>query len=930
MNRCLFFFILLVCPFLNRAQTKGASYATIVGKVLSAKDFNPLEDAEISLPKLKLLTQTAPDGTFKLSHVPYGNFTLIIKNGSDQVDSVRLFADSSLVDIGILKVKNSTTSASINESRNPTIEVDGNSGPDDTDGPSDQSISGVLNAGRDPYVAAAAFTFSAYRYRIRGYNRDELSVYMNGMQMNDVRNGGAYFSQWGGLNDMFRDQSTTVALQANENGFGGLSGLTSINATAADQRQQTRLSYAASNRTYRNRIMASYAGGVMSNGWAFAFDVSKRWAKEGYVAGTSYNGYSYYLGISKKLSKKSMLSFTTFGAPTERGKAAPATQEADDLAGSHYYNPNWGYLNGEKVNSKMNRSYQPVYMLNYDYTPNSKTKLGLVASYQAGGIGNTSLDFYNAQDPRPDYYRYLPSYYETDPNTADPVAAAAVRQDWLNNPSVRQINWDRLHEANRLNGETFNGTSGSRSLYVIGEDREDTKKYSFAANLQKVVNEHLSLSAGILFISQQTNNYRKLTDLLGGDYFVNLNQFAERTYIGNTAFNQNDLNNPNGIVKEGDKYSYSYQSTFRKASGWAQLIYTQRKVDFFLAGKLGQDAFSRNGYYKSGLFPNDSYGKSGDQNFLSYQLKGGLTYKINGRNYLYANAAVMTAAPIFDNTFISPRTRNSTVNDPRMEKIKSIEGGYILHAPRLNGKISAFATDIDDATDIKRFYHDDYRTFVNYVMRNVNVRHIGGEIALQAKISPSFSATAVATWTQIFYTSNPDVSVFRDNDTSQVVNKTTSYLKNKYVAAGPQSAYTLGLNYRSPHYWYANVNFNYLNRNYVSLNPVRFTEDAVGLLKPQSPRWNDIVGQEELKGAFTVDLFAGKSFLLSKSMKWLPRGTYLYLNAGINNLLNNKNIQTSGFEQLRYDVANQNPERFPSKYNYAFGTNYFVNVSLKF
>lgn len=259
-----------------------------------------------------------------------------------------------------------------------------------------------------------------------------------------------------------------------------------------------------------------------------------------------------------------------------------------------------------------------------------------------------------------------------------------------------------------------------------------------------------------------------------------------------------------------------------------------------------------------------------------------------------------------------------------------MEGGYILHAPRLNGKISAFATDINDATDIKRFYHDDYRTFVNYVMRNVNVRHIGGEIALQAKISPSFSATAVATWTQIFYTSNPDVSVFRDNDTSQVVNKTTSYLKNKYVAAGPQSAYTLGLNYRSPHYWYASANFNYLNRNYVSLNPVRFTEDAVGLLKPQSPHWNDIVGQEKLNGAFTVDLFAGKSFLLSKSMKWLPRGTYLYLNAGVNNLLNNKNIQTSGFEQLRYDVANQNPERFPSKYNYALGTNYFVNVSLKF
>jgi hypothetical protein len=90
-----------------------------------------------------------------------------------------------------------------------------------------------------------------------------------------------------------------------------------------------------------------------------------------------------------------------------------------------------------------------------------------------------------------------------------------------------------------------------------------------------------------------------------------------------------------------------------------------------------------------------------------------------------------------------------------------------------------------------------------------------------------------------------------------------------------------------------------------------------------------VLDQERLPSAFTLDLFGGKSFLLSKFSKAIPRNTFLYLNVGLSNALNNQAFRTGGFEQLRFDFDGS-PGSFPPKYFYAYGRNFFVNASLKF
>jgi hypothetical protein len=446
------------------------------------------------------------------------------------------------------------------------------------------------------------------------------------------------------------------------------------------------------------------------------------------------------------------------------------------------------------------------------------------------------------------------------------------------------------------------------------------------------MSEHWTLAGGLGLVSQKTESYKELLDLMGGDFFLNLNQFAVQQNVPNVNYNQYDLDNPNRIIKEGDKYNYNYINRFTKGNIWAQGTATYNKVDLYVAVQGGTYSFTREGLYRSGLFPNSSLGKSDAQMFGTYSIKGGATYKINGRHYLFLNGMAGSDAPTVDNTYISSRTRNFTVANPVPEKIGSLEGGYLMRSPNHNIRVVGYVTDIKDATEIKRFYNDDpaYQTFVNYVMTSVNKRNIGLELAAEVKLTTALTVTGVASIGQVFYTNNPNVSIYRDNDTVTTANAREVYVKNYYIAAGPQSAYSLGFNYRSKQYWYATMNLNYFDRNYVDVNPDRRTAEAVDLLEPGTQLYNQITGQEKLPSAFTVDISAGKSFLLSKYNKQIPRNTYLNIYAGISNLLDNKDIRTGGFEQLRYDFTDNNPSKFPTKYFYGLGRNFNINISLRF
>ncbi|MGA9639207.1 hypothetical protein, partial [Flavobacterium sp.] len=683
--------------------------------------------------------------------------------------------------------------------------------------------------------------------------------------MNDVETADASWSLWGGLNDVFRGRSNTYGLAPGEWAYGGINGTVSFDAVAARQRAQTRVTYSASNRQYRNRVMFTKSSGLTKRGWAYAVSASRRWAAEGYIPGTFYDSWSGYFAGSKQFSPAHSLHLTAFGSRTERVKSAPVYQEAADLAGSNYYNPNWGYQNGVVRNARVGKTFQPVAMLTYEWKPDQSFQLTASAAYQQGEQRNTILDWYNAPDPRPDYYRYLPSTYALDgKNPADAPFH-----------STQQIEWDNLIAINRVRLESpAGGAAERRSLYVVGSDVELTRKWTGAVNFQKVLGAHMTLAGGAFTLQQWGENYRQLEDLLGGDFYRNLNQFALFNNAGVAGVTQNNLDAPTDVVRTGDRYFYNFENRFSRTWVWQQLQATYNKTDFFLAGSFGQAQFARNGLWRNGLYAGEgeSLGESKTPHFSLWSVKGGITYKLNGRNYFFANGLLQQDAPLPDNVFISARSRNFIVPDVEEQQVRSTEVGYVHHSPSLSIRAVGYATDTRNGTDIKHFFLEGggANTFVNYVLTNLSTRNIGTELAAEYKLTTALSLTAVAAVGQSYYVDNPEVAIYLDNfidpsgrggftGTEQV------HLKNHYLAAGPQSAYSLGIGYRSPKYWYGNLNVSFLDRNYIDIAPTRRTAAAVAGLEPGSAAYNSVITQERFKPAFSLDLFGGKSFLLSKT-----------------------------------------------------------------
>lgn len=798
----------------------------------------------------------------------------------------------------------------------PVVVLDENDA-DNNVGSSGQSISSILYGGRDPYYSGV-FNFNAARFRLRGYNASYFDTYINGAPVKNLTNGYTSWSLWGGLNDVMKSRITSNGLRPIDFAYGDIGGANYIDTRASKQRKELSVSYAQANRNYSNRVMASWSSGMLANGWAFSFAGSYRYANEGYVDGTYYNGASYFASVDKQLGKKHLLSFTTFGTPTVFGGQTAATQEMYNLAGTNFYNPSWGYQQGKKRSSNFTTSYQPYFILNDEWTINNKSSLKTAVSYNFGERARTVLDWYNAPDPRPDYYRNLPSY------ATDEVTKAMLTDLYTNNVNYRQVNWDNLYDVNRHNTSGIKGQNGHMSRYILEDRVTYTNKFAFNSVYNTLIGKNKEFTAGITYNRQQDRNFERVNDLLGGDYFVNLNQFAERDYPGSTDLNQYDLDNPNRILHEGDEFGYDYTMTLNEARAFAQTVVKYNHVDLFLAANYTYTSMWRTGNVRNGLYPDNSKGKSNVYTFNNVSVKGGVTYKIDGRNYLFANGSYGTRAPFVENVFISPRNRNTAQKDLHAEKVLDVEAGYVLNWEKLKFRLNGYYTNFKDGMDVLSYYDDSYQNFVNYALSNIGKEHYGMEIGLEAPLYKGLSIKAAANIGRYYYNSRQNAVVTVDNS-SQILANETVYAKNFRIGQTPQEAYTVGLNYQGKKAWFANVNFNYFDQMWVEMNPIRRTERATAGVLPGSDLWKSILAQEQLPSQYTVDFYGGKTFSLKTGK---TRSTIVFT-CGINNLLNNKKMITGGFEQLRFDYTDKNVNKFPAKYYYTYGLNYFISLGLR-
>ncbi|MBD3635818.1 MAG: hypothetical protein HUJ25_00640 [Crocinitomicaceae bacterium] len=791
------------------------------------------------------------------------------------------------------------------------------------------NVSGLLQSSRDVFASTAGFNFFAARFRIRGYNGDKTTIFVNGIPTGDLVNGWSQYYKWGGLNDVTRYAETKKWLTANPYHFGGIGGYSNIDASATAIRKGWRISYANANRAYSHRLMATWGTGMQANGWAFAVSLSGRYAKEGYIEGTHYNAAGYFLSAKKKFNERHSLNLSVLGSARERGRTNIFVNEVYQLTGNNYHNTNWGWQvlsSGDSIkrNANIKREHVPIITLNHEWEIDDQTKLKTSLLTSFGKSGRERLNWYDAQDPRPDYYRKLPSYWEDLNNQA---MADLWRQRWTSgNTRYTQIDWTRLYRANDNNlfaqedadGITGNTVTGKRSKYIMENQWNNELSIAFASVLNKTIDK-MQLTAGVYHQYQRNHVYKTISDLLGGDYWVDVDQFAEQDFLDPIAA-QNNLAITNNTVRVGDKFGWNYYMHNHEATAFAQIQYKLKKIDWYVAAELSDQIFYREGLWQNGRFLANSLGKSKTYNFFNYAGKAGIVYKISGRMFVTANAAYLTEAPTSRAAFISPRTRDFTVNNLMNETIYTGDISYILSYPKLKMRATYYYMERKDAIWSRSFYHDEYNTFVNYVMEGVDYWHQGIEFGVDGNLVGGLSANGVMAWGQHLYNSRPTAYVYRDNSAEMIDSNKTVYLRNYKIGGMPQSAASVGLKYSGKNYWFVAVNFNYFIDIYLDPSPDKRTAEAVEGFTTSDPQWNEILDQTRLDNGYTVNIMGGKSFKIGDY--------FLSLFGNITNLTNNQNFITGGFEQLRYDKTNI--DKFPPRVGYMLGLNYFVMATLRF
>lgn len=804
------------------------------------------------------------------------------------------------------------------------------------------NISGLLYATKDVFLNAAAFDFSPTFFRPKGFNSDMGRVLINGIEMNKIYDGRPQWSNWGGLNDVQRNRAFTMGFGPSAVSFGGLAGTTNIIMRASEYSAGGKFSYARANRSYSGRLMGSYHTGLLPSGWAFSVSASRRYGEEGFREGSIYDASAFFLSVEKVINESHSLNFTGIFTPVRRGKTSANTQEVYDLKGIKY-NSYWGYQNGEIRNSRIKEIVEPFFMLNHLWKLSEKISLNNNIFYQFGRIGNSRLEYGGSSllvgpegnqvyvgggaNPDPAYYQKLPGYFLRFPDDPDYESAYFAEKEFVNDG---RIDWASLYAANRTVAAT-----GGNAVYVLYEDRNDDRQFIANSILKMDVNENIILNGKLSFRNLISENYAVITDLLGGNAFLDVDSFSEGVEA------QSNLLTPNHLVGVGEKFKYSFQYSARAYEGFLQAQFKYRKYDFYAGINLSQTAYQRTGFFKNGNFPENSLGESELLNFLDFGVKSGITYKLSGRHIFKLKGGFFTKPPTLRNSFSNSRQNNEVVIGIESEKVFNTDLSYFFRSPYIEGRLTGYFAQFKDATEISFFYADGLSglgrntttAFVQEVLYDIDKRHLGIEFGLAAELTSEIKLKAAAGVGEYYYSDNPNLYLTSD-DFDAPVHYGASYLKNYRVAGGPQQAYQLAFEYRSPQYWFFTLSGNYFSHAFLDIAPLtrtrNFATDADGqpILNYDESIAAELLKQEQFDDYFLVNLIGGKS--------WRIEDYFFGFFFSVNNLFNTIH-KTGGYEQSRnvnYTTLKEDRERenpiFAPKYWYGYGTNYYAHVYLRF
>ena len=788
----------------------------------------------------------------------------------------------------------------------------------------------ILGSNTSAYASEVGYRWSPARFKFRAFNSKYNDIYINGNLANDAERGEFRYSMVGGLNNQTRSAEASLPFEDNNFGMSAMGGSNNYNFRPSALPTGHRLSLAGANRNYVFRGMYSFNSGFNPKGWAYSLGLTYRYAGEGYVEGTFYNALSYFLGVEKMFSPQHSVSLVTWGNPTERGAQAASTDEMYWIANNRFYNPNWGYQNGKKRNSRIIHDWAPSALLTWDWTMDDNTKLTTSLLGKYAMYSSSRLSYNNSTNPSPDYYSVMPSYNynvwdptDVENRTEENRAAWQASYDYLSaSKANRQINWDQIYFSNRAVS-----AQGADAMYYLQAYHDDQLSFSLASTLKKQLSKTQTLNAGLALSTNKGMHYQTLEDLLGAKSFHNINTYVVGTYLSSDMQAMYDADNPGKEIKEGERFAYDYNIYVNKAQLWATYAENFGPLHYSVSGRLGAQTLQREGKMRNGLALDNSKGKGKTSKFIDGGVKFGSSLNLGRGNTISLGLGYEKKAPAARTAFAAPQINNDFVKDLKNEDVYSAELGYQLNSSWLHANINGFYSYLNNVAEYSMYYDDSQNSFSYVSVNGIRKRYYGVEAGLNFKLSSAFNIKMLGTISEAEYINDAKATYTLSQDGKQYSDIVLS--KGMREGCTPLTAGSIDLSYHAGG-WFIDLIGNYYDRIYLYYTPVtRYASENEMTNAQGNPDYNRYA-QAKGNGGFMLDASVGHTIRLR-------RAGQLSFNLMLTNILNNTNIVTGGMEQNRKDskqygeddIRTYKFQRNPKKF-YANGINGMFIVTYKF
>lgn len=602
-------------------------------------------------------------------------------------------------------------------------------------------------------------------------------------------------------------------------------------------------------------------------------------------------------------------SWTLYGTIplVERGLRSSSTEEAFRLVEDPYYNPSWGFREGEVFNARVRRERLPFLATSFQYRLGESTMARVSLGGEYGQQRQSALGWYDARSPLPDNYRYMPSY------TEDRASEEAWRSA---DPRYTQINWDELVAQNCLrNGE---------AIYTLEDRVTRVMHLSLVADVSHRVGA-VELDGGVRADVRNDRYYKQMRDLLGAQYLTDIDYYLvdDDSYSNRL---QNNLRDPGRRIGEGDRFGYDYALRQVDATVWAHALWRADRLQAEFSGEVGQALLSRYGFYEKELFAGaGSYGASRQIRLDTYALRMAAGWTFSPRSYLELRLASGRENPAIASLFVQPLYNNRTVDQPLAEQYWSVQLGYRQRGDMLDSELTLFLNRRADGIHSTRYYDDLAASYADMTLAGLATQALGVEGALQWRVSYRWTLSAAASWGSYRYVADPVVTILRDTDNAPIDVGAVSHLRDCRVGGAPAWTALAAVRYYGARGWGFRLSGGCAGNRYVDPAPLRRT-DRVARQNGVTPEtFAAFTTQERLQNAFTIDLSLFKSFRFDRSS--------LLLSLHANNLTGGS-YPSYGYESLRSQRlgVEHNTVRIPqaTRYLYAQPRSCTLRVSWQF